>query len=260
MTPTSPVWDPEVYARFKAERLRPGFELMARVPDNLPPGAAWDLGCGTGDHAAALAGRFVAREVFGLDRSPDMLAAAARLSARVAWRQADLTSWRAPEPAALLFSNAALHWLPDHHTLFARLFAFLAPGGVLAVQMPNNLDNAAHRVGYQLVEEWGLADASGHLFRGDWVLTPSAYYDLLRAAGAREIDVWEAVYQHQIATGGVTAWVEGTMLRPVLSTLDAQKGAAFLAAYRARVDEAYRPQADGVTLYPQSRIFMVARR
>lgn len=260
MTVASPVWDPEVYTRFNAERLRPGFELMARVPDDLPPGPVWDLGFGTGDHAAALAARFPSREVFGLDRSPDMLAAASRLAARVVWRQGDLDDWSAPEPAALLFSNAALHWLPEHHTLFARLFAQLAPGGVLAVQMPNNLDNAAHRTGFDLVEEWGLAEASGHLFRGDWVLDPAAYYDLLRAAGAGRIDIWETVYQHQIVSGGVTAWVEGTMLRPVLSTLDALKGAAFLAAYRERVDEAYPPQADGVTLYPQSRIFMVAQR
>ena len=259
MTAT-PHWDPDIYARFKAERLRPGFELMARIPDDLPSGAVWDLGCGTGDHAAALAMRFADREVIGLDRSADMLAAAAQHGAPVTWRRGDLTGWTAPEPAALLFSNAALHWLPEHHTLFTRLFGMLAPGGVLAVQMPNNLDNAAHRVGFELVEQWGLAEASGHLFRGDWVLGPAAYYDLLRVAGARTIDVWETVYQHQIVSGGVTAWVEGTMLRPVLSTLDAERGAAFLAAYRARVDEAYPPRTDGVTLYPQSRIFMVARR
>jgi trans-aconitate 2-methyltransferase len=259
MTPT-PVWDPDIYARFKAERLRPGFEMMARVPDDLPPGDIYDLGCGGGEHAGALAVRFPDRIVFGVDRSTDMLAAAARTGGRVTWVEADLRNWAPSTPPALIFSNAALHWLDDHAALFARLLGHLATGGVLAVQMPNNLDNAAHRVGYKLVEAWGLAEASAHLFRGDWVLQPSTYYDLLRAAGAVHVDIWESVYQHQIAAGGVTSWVEGTMLRPVLSTLDADCGAAFLSAYRTEVDTVYPPQADGVTLYPQSRIFMLARR
>lgn len=256
----APRWDPDVYARFKAERLRPGFELMARVPDDLPCGDVFDLGCGAGDHAVALGRRFAGRTAHGIDRSADMLASAARHGARVNWVEADLRAWKPAAPPALIFSNAALHWLDDHAALFARLFGYLPPGGVLAVQMPNNLDNAAHRIGFSLVEAWGLVAGAGHLFRGDWVLEASAYYDLLRAAGASGLDVWETVYQHQIPSGGVTAWVEGTMLRPVLSALDPEQGAAFLADYRVRVDEAYPPQADGVTLYPQSRIFMVARR
>ena len=38
----------------------------------------------------------------------------------------------------LIYSNAALQWLPDHPALLARLWAHLLPGGALEVQVPAN--------------------------------------------------------------------------------------------------------------------------
>ncbi len=138
-------WNPAQYLKFGGERLRPGYELLARVGD-LPPGPIFDLGCGTGEHARAIAARWPDRLVEGIDHSVDMLAKAAASPApgNLAWRQADIRDWAPPEPPALIFSNATLHWLPDHRALFARLIGAVAPGGTLAVQMPGNFHEKSH--------------------------------------------------------------------------------------------------------------------
>src|ERR1700690_2709385 len=66
-------WDPATYLRFSDERLRPGFDLLARVGE-LPPGPLAELGCGTGVHGRAIAERWPERALTALDSSPEMLA------------------------------------------------------------------------------------------------------------------------------------------------------------------------------------------
>jgi trans-aconitate 2-methyltransferase len=92
------------------------------------------------------------------------------------------------------------------------------------------------------------------------VQEPAFYFDLLVASGAGSIDIWETTYQHQLGRAGVTDWVKGTALRPILSHVSPAEGEAFLADYDLAVRRAYPPQANGVTLYPQRRLFMVAVR
>ena len=48
-------WNPTVYERYKAQRDRPALDLMLQIPRDLEPTEIWDLGCGTGEHAAVLA-------------------------------------------------------------------------------------------------------------------------------------------------------------------------------------------------------------
>lgn len=254
-------WDPAQYARYADARLRPGFELMDRLPA-LPAGAVVDLGCGAGEHVIALAARMPDRRVIGVDLSPEMLARARAAAPDLDWRLSDIGDWApAPDtPVALLFSNAALQWLEDHATLLPRLFAHVAPGGVFALQMPSNLGSAAHEIARDLCREMGREDLVAALRSGATVLEATAYYDLLRAAGGMDVDVWETTYLHQLGAAGVTDWVKGTALRPVLTALAPDDAARFLETYDVRVRRAYPPRADGVTLYPQRRVFLVARR
>jgi len=67
-----PSWDPAVYERYKAWRDRPALDLMVQIPDRRFH-EIWDLGCGTGEHAALLALRHPMARVHGLDSSPEML-------------------------------------------------------------------------------------------------------------------------------------------------------------------------------------------
>src|SRR5262249_40623535 len=136
-------WDPATYLRFSDERLRPGFDLLARVGD-LPQGPLAELGCGTGVHARAIAERWSGRSLTAVDSSSEMLKQAAATPSSIRWVEADLRSWTPPEKVALVFSNAVLQWVDHHESLFPRLMGMLMPGGVLAVQMPRNFDQPSH--------------------------------------------------------------------------------------------------------------------
>ncbi|HEX7968914.1 MAG TPA: methyltransferase domain-containing protein [Stellaceae bacterium] len=257
-------WDPALYLKFGDERLRPGFELLARIGE-LPPGPLYELGCGTGVHARAIAQRWPDRVLTAIDRSQEMLAKAAAEPAPILWVEADIARWSAPEPGALIFSNATLQWLGEHERLFPHLLRQLVPGGVLAVQMPRNFEQDSHRLMRETAAAgpWAgrLAPVLGSatVLRREPVRPPEAYYDLL-APLARDIDLWEVDYLH-VLTGedAVLEWVRGTALRPVLDALADGERQDFLAAYRAKLRQAYPRRADGKTLFPFRRLFLVAR-
>jgi trans-aconitate 2-methyltransferase len=252
------VWDPGQYLKFGDERLRPGFELMARVGE-LPPGDLWDLGCGTGVHLRALAARWPDRRAVGLDSSAEMLAKAAAEPSTVTWRQGDVATWRPETPPALLFSNAVLQWVDGHADLVPRLFGSLARGGVLALQMPRNFDQPSHVLMRAVAAEGPWAPRLAPLLREEPVGMPDFYYDLL-AGQAREIDIWETQYQHVLrGPAPVLEWVRGTALRPLLEALASADRPRFEAAYAARLADAYPARRDGATLFPFRRIFIVAR-
>ncbi len=136
-------WDPAQYLKFADHRLRPAVDLLNRV-DLDDPGDIYDLGAGAGNVTRLIKERWPDARVTGVDDSQAMLAKAAATAPSITWRQADLATWRPAQPADLIYSNAALHWLPGHERLFPPLLAGLAPGGVLAVQMPRNFGARSH--------------------------------------------------------------------------------------------------------------------
>ncbi|MGY2049270.1 trans-aconitate 2-methyltransferase [Methylobacterium sp. JK268] len=253
-------WNAAQYLKFADERTRPAADLLARVP--LKDAArAVDLGCGPGNSTELLCARFPAAQVTGLDSSSDMLAAArARLPA-VTFLQGDVAQFSPAEPPDLLFANAVLQWLPDHAGLLPRLARLLAPGGCLAVQMPDNLEEPSHRLMREVAAEpdfaGPLAEAAGARAR----LGSARDYDAwLSAAGCR-VEIWRTTYYHPLAGHrGIVEWVRSTGLRPFLDPLDAAGQAAFLSRYEEALARAYPPQADGRVLLPFPRLFLVARR
>ena len=73
-----------------------------------------------------------------------MVAAGRKAAPEVEWLQQDLGSWRPAQKYDVIYSNAALHWLPDHAKLFPSLMEKVEPGGILAVQMPRNFGAPSH--------------------------------------------------------------------------------------------------------------------
>src|SRR5262249_718657 len=128
-------WDADLYLKFADERTRPAQELLARIAIARPHRVI-DLGCGPGNSTALLRQRWPEAEIIGLDNSPDMVAAAARDHPDGKWVVADISSWSDAAPFDLIFSNAALHWVPNHRTLLPTLAKMVTPRGALAVQMP----------------------------------------------------------------------------------------------------------------------------
>jgi trans-aconitate 2-methyltransferase len=153
----------------------------------------------------------------------------------------------------LQFTDAALHWLPDHPALFARLVDRLAPGGVLAVQMPRNFEAPSHTLVADVARAGPWRDRLAPLLRPPPVATPADYYDWLAPRAAEYL---------QVLSGDdpVKEYTKGSFLRTFLDALAPDEGAAFEAEYAARARAAYPRRADGRTLFPFRRLFLLLRR
>jgi len=255
---TTAAWDPAQYLKWSDHRLRPAVDLLQRVA--LPsPAQVVDLGCGTGNVTALLRARWPAARVTGVDASPAMLQRARASDPAVDWREADVATWKPASPVDVLFSNATLHWIDDHATLFPRLLTLVASGGALAVQMPRNFCEPSHTSIYEVVREGRWRERLEKLIRPEPTKPPEYYWDLLRPH-VSALDVWETVYT-QALTGPhpVAEFVKGSWLKPFLDALDPSERPVFENAYRARLARAYPPRADGTTLFPFRRLFIVAR-
>lgn len=252
-------WDPSQYLRFAGERLRPAVELLARIDDRTPE-TVYDLGCGTGNVTRLLRERWPEARLVGVDSSAEMLERARQESLHADWVQADLATWRPPLPGDVIFSSATLQWLDHHESLFPALIAAVAPGGVFAVQMPRNFDAPSHAALRETARSGPWSARLGALIRSSPVGAPSFYYDLL-APHASAVDIWETEYVH-VLTGDdpVKEWTKGTALRPFLDALDAKEREEFEGRYAALLRRAYPQRADGSTLFPFRRLFIIATR
>jgi trans-aconitate 2-methyltransferase len=225
-------WNPALYMKFVAERTRAARDLLAGVPLTAARRVA-DLGCGPGNSAELLLARFAEARVVGLDTSEAMLAhARARVPAARFVRE-DIATWSPEAPYDLVFANAALQFLPRHETLLPRLFAFVAEGGCLAVQMPITLHEASHAAMRLVAAEGPWARRLAPIVHAQPVIAAfEDYYEWLAAAGAK-VEVWTTTYVHTLdGAQGVVDWFAGSGLRPFLDPLDEAEREAFLSRYR----------------------------
>jgi trans-aconitate 2-methyltransferase len=252
------VWDPAQYLRFADERLRPALDLLAQVPLDAPARVV-DLGCGTGNVTAILGQRFPESDVVGVDGSAVMLEKARAGTPGCRFEQADFVQWQPREAPDLIYSNAALHWVGDHPQLFPRLLSFLAPGGVLAIQMPAMHDTPLRRLPYDIAATGPWAEYLRGIGSAPGILSPMEYWDMLRPYVA-SLDVWQTTYMHGLTgENAVMEWASGSSLRPFLDMLPQPQKEAFSRAYADAAQLEYPRRADGTTLLPFHRLFMVAR-
>jgi trans-aconitate 2-methyltransferase len=232
----------------------------------VPNGDVIDLGCGDGAVGPALAARFKPdHHLIGVDASAAMLEKSATVAGRHGGRlyglltKADIALWEAHSPPALIFSNAALNWLPDHVALMPRLAAMLTRGGVLAVQMPRQGEAPSHRLLREVAE--GLFPVRT-LPPPSPVLQAGEYVELLLAFG--EIRAWTTDYLQMlgpVADGHpVRAFTESTAMRPFVAGLTPAEADAFVVAYDAALADAYLALPDGRVLFPFTRVFFILER
>lgn len=260
-------WSAAQYLAFEDERTRPVRDLLAAVPAATVRSAI-DLGCGPGNSTAMLAARFPAARLSAIDSSEDMIAAARKRLPDVRFDVADIRAWidggyeREPRGIDLILANAVLQWVPGHAELIPALLARLAPGGCLAVQMPDNLAEPAQTLMRDIADAgpWRAKLAAAARVRVH-IETAGWYHELLRTAQCARADIWRTTYYHPLAgAGGIVDWFKGTGLRPFLDPLSAQERADYLSRYTAAIMAAYPELPDGSVLLPFPRLFIVAIR
>lgn len=256
---TGSVWNPGQYERFRDERSKPFFDLMSMVRPQ-PGASVIDLGCGTGELTRALHDHVAASMTLGLDNSETMLEKSRQFAGNsLSFAHGDAATWAPDAPADIVFSNAALQWLPDHESLFPRLMRSVAPGGQFAVQMPANNDHPSHVTAHWLAFQEPFRTYLGGYVRSWPVMAPEWYAELLDREGFVEQTVLVVVYGHHLGTrDDVVEWVKGTLLTDYEKRMTPGEYAEYLDAYRAKLLP--RLADTRPFFYPFKRILMWARK
>ncbi len=252
-------WDTELYLKFEIERTQPARDLLARV--TIAPQRIVDLGCGPGTSTRLLAERFPKAKILAVDNSEPMLAEARRRLPDVHFQHADISKWRPRERPDLIFANAALQWLPDHETLFPRLMSYLADGGALAVQMPDNRQEPSHALMRLVAADGPWGDRLVPIAKTRAVIgTHGDYYAWLKPLAAA-LDIWQTTYVHPMnGVGAVVDWFRGSALRPFLNPLDICEREQFIERYMRELATAYGVDPGGPLLFLYPRLFIHARK
>jgi trans-aconitate 2-methyltransferase len=251
-------WNPEKYLSFANIRFRAAMDLIERIP-HAAFKRIYDLGSGTGHVTNILQERWPTARVTATDNSPEMLTHFHAEFPKLECLSADIRSWRASEAPDLIFSNAALQWVPGHETLFAGLLGQLNPGGWLAVQMPRHTDDPGHLLIMETAGDPRWRDRFDQSVKLR-VHSAEEYWKWLKP-NSQQVDVWETIYHHELeGENPVVNFFLGSQLRPYLDKLSETERQDFLGSYGEKVARAYPRQANGKTLFPFRRIFILAQR
>jgi len=252
-------WNAARYLAFAGERTRAAHDLAARI-NVVSPSRIIDLGCGPGNSTAVLAEHWPEAEITGVDSSHEMLAAARAAHPAIHWLEDDISRWAASvaDRFDVVFSNAALQWVPDHAALLPRLLTRVAPGGALAFQVPASSDFPAQR----LIRELAAAPEWSPRFSAkprDWHSEPPGFYYDAVASGSARVDLWQSDYFHVMdGPEAIVEWYRGTGLRPFLDALAPGDRERFATEYLEALRPYYPPQSDGRILFPFRRLFVVS--
>lgn len=255
----STAWNPDLYLKFQRERTQPSIDLVSRIELDTPE-AIVDIGCGPGNSTSVLVNRWRSSIVTGVDSSEEMIARASKHYPDGRWIHSDARDLPSQPTYDLVFSNAALQWIPDHETLIPHLSGMLRDGGALAVQIPLFEGMPVRRA---------IANVAG---RSTWapllsdmpalVLRESGFYYDLLATTVRDLVIWQTAYVHEMEShAAIVEMMKSTALRPYLERIDGDSDReAFLNELIAEVAVFYPVQKNGRVLFPFNRMFFIAYR
>jgi trans-aconitate 2-methyltransferase len=251
-------WNPGQYLKFKEERTQPAIDLVARIKIDTPK-TIIDIGCGPGNSTQILYKKWPSADILGIDTSVQMIDKARKDHPEQKWAVADASSFDADRAFDVVFSNAALQWIPNHEVLIPNLFKLVSGKGALAVQVPANSESPFHRALAAVAadKKWRDYTKGSHKILN--YQSAPYYYALLQSIAA-EIDLWKTIYYHRLESHyEIIEWYKATGMRPYLDSLpDEEKRSMFENEVLEKCKENYNVQKDGKILLPFKRIFFVA--
>lgn len=252
-------WAPLDYLKYEEERTRPSRDLLAQIRA-VDPKLIVDLGCGPGNSTELLTKRFPDASVVGIDSSSEMLGVARERVPSARFFRMEITEWSPEENVDVIFANAVFQWVPDHLTVIERLLKALRPESVLAIQVPDNLDEPSHALMRKLASSESRKTLFPKPILREKILAPEEYYTRLKPL-CKKANLWRTDYLHPLrGPEAIVEMVKSTGLNPYLRQLSEGDREYFLEDYQAEIAKAYPVLFDGTVLFKFPRFFLVAER
>jgi trans-aconitate 2-methyltransferase len=252
-------WNPELYLRFNQERTQPAIDLLNRI-ELASPAKILDVGCGPGNSTSALSRRWPTAHVLGIDSSRAMIEKAQADYPQAYWEVMDALNIHYVNEFDIVFSNAVIHWIPDHAALIQNLLHALHDKGVLAIQMPLYHEMPVYTLVNELYRQM-FPESSFAIGRVFNFHSADYYYELLTQMKGI-FSLWETSYIHVMESyDQILAMIQSTGLKPYLDEIhgDAQK-VNFANGVLHNLPEIYKRQSDGRVLFPFKRLFLLASK
>jgi len=252
------VWNPDLYLKFEKERTQPARDLISRIEKDNPKRII-DIGCGPGNSTRELKKRWENAHIIGLDSSQSMIEKAKmdypELEFIVCDASGDLSSLGLFD---IVFSNAAIQWIPDHKELLGKFFSMLNNNGVLAIQVPNTtympISVAVHKTAAE--ERWQTKFKN--MNEGLHYKDLGYYYDVLSSL-TKEIYLWETHYYHILSNHeAIIEWYSSTGMKPYLEKLSDREKDEFTKSVLSKISKEYTIQNDRNVLFQFRRLFFIA--
>lgn len=250
-------WNSNQYTKFEKERTQPSVDLIHRI--NILPESILDIGCGPGNSTNQLYEYFPKSNILGIDSSDNMLDKAEKSYPHLKFRKCFIPDdIESIENFDLIFSNACLHWIPDHKNLFPKLMSKLNRGGMFAVQMPLVQNAMFYKILNKLIstDKWKkLRDI--HIF---YNLEPNETYDILSKI-SKNVTMWDTTYYHIVPShSSVIDWYKGSGLRPYLDILNQTEKSEFLSELLEMIKNNFPVQSDNSVILKMPRLFFTASK
>jgi trans-aconitate 2-methyltransferase len=227
-------WNPGQYEKFKAQRAKPFYDLMNLI-ERRPISQAVDLGCGTGELTKILFDDLKPEKMIAIDASPQMLSKSKEAVTRnLNFQLTDISKYEPHEKIDLIFSNAALQWLPHHEVLFPKILSWISKGGQIAIQMPFNFDHPSHVIAARVAKRLFPSVFAEETQR--FTLNLERYAEILFKNGFESQIARIEIYGHPMKSGyEVIEWTKGTLLTGYQSKLNETQFTDFLNSYKSEL-------------------------
>lgn len=253
-------WDAAQYLKFEAERTQPAADLTARLQLENPK-KILDIGCGPGNSTRLLKDKYPSADVFGIDKSPEMIEAAKKSHPDINFQIKDAEAELKETGGGfdVVFSNAAIQWIPNHEKLIPEMMALVNTGGILGVQIPMTDEAPMYEIVQSLLKqpEWENEFASPRIFYNS---PQNQYYEILSKLSDK-FSIWETIYFHLMpANENILEWYRGTGIRPYLEQLTPEKAERFEKQILEELKKRYPKQSDGTIIMRFPRLFFTAEK
>lgn len=162
-----------------------------------------DLGSGTGHLAQKIAD--TGAQVVGLDSAVPMIEQARQHYPGLQFVVGDATRFAFDEPFDAVFSNAALHWIPEAEQVIACVWNALRPGGRFVAEMGGKANiQRTQRAVFEVLDGLGYPNLRFHPY---YFPSVGEYTSLLEKHGFR-VNFAAHFDRPTAVEGGVASWLE----------------------------------------------------